>query len=234
LSSEPHSFSRVFTGAFLTILAGIFAMQSTQDGDGMVKASQEAGQILIGGVLNAAVVPDYYSQVAGSMVQFGDGAPFNGKYRDVLKAAFVRRGILSLQAAATIGKMKSQTLGMAAATEWRSKEAVKLPKATIVASHYGLKQASLQVHIAAEPRRLALSSSSLTLGPIEPRSSQNAAEAYTEDLFQRGHVDVGKYGDAQIGLAQRYAFKSHMIAEEGGQLVLKRVTFDCGFGHGLV
>jgi hypothetical protein len=231
LSSEPHSFSRVFTSAFLDILAGIFGRQSTQDSDGIVQATQAAAQILVGGIANGAVVPDYYSQVAGNMVQFGDGAPFNGKYRDVLKSAFVRRGILSLQAAATISKMKSQTMGMVAASEMRGKQPAKLPKAAIAASHFGLKQSSLQVHIAAEPKRLALTASSLTLGPVEPRSSQNAAESYTEDLFQRGHVDVGKHGDPQSGLSQPFTFKSHMITEEAGELVLKRITFDCGFGR---
>src|SRR5262249_57703551 len=30
LSSEPHSFSRVFTGGFLDALAGIFKLQSSQ------------------------------------------------------------------------------------------------------------------------------------------------------------------------------------------------------------
>lgn len=229
LSSEPHSFSRVFTGAFLEILAGIFALQPTQDSDGIVQATQDAARILVGGVVNASVVPDYYSQVAGSMVQFADGAPLNGKYRGVLKGAFVRRGILSLQAAATINKMKSQSMGMVAGSDMRSKQPSRLPKAAIVASHFGLKQASLQVHIAAEPKRLALTSSSLTLGPVEPRSSQNAAESYTEDLFQRGHVDVGKFGDPESGMGQPCAFKSHIIVEESGELVLQRVTFDCGF-----
>lgn len=234
LSSEPHSFSRVFTGAFLDLLAGMFALQSSQDSDGIVQAAKAAAQTLLGGIANAAVVPDFFSQVAGNMVQFGDGAPFNGKYHDVLKSAFVRRGILSLQAASAISKTKSQAKGMAAATEMRAKQPGTLPKAAIAASHYGLNQSTLQVHVAAEPRRLALSASSITLGPIEPRSSQNAAESYTEDLFQRGHVDVGKFADPESGMARAFSFKTHKVSEEGGQLVLKRITFNCGFGNCVV
>jgi hypothetical protein len=234
LSSEPHSFSRVFTGAFLDILAGIFGLQSTKDSDGIVQSAKAAAQILLGGIANAAVVPDFYSQVAGNMVQFGDGPPFNAKYHDVLKSAFVRRGILSLQAATTISKTKSQTRGMVAATEMRAKQPAKLPKAAIPASHLGLNQSTLQVHVASEPRRLALTASSIALGPVEPRSSQNAAESYTEDLFQRGHVDVGNYADPESGMSRAFSFKTHMVTEEAGQLVLKRITFNCGFGHSAV
>jgi len=106
-----------------------------------------------------------------------------------------------------------------------------LPKAAIPASHYGLKQATVQVHVAGEPKRLALTASSLSLGAVQPSSSQNAAEAYTEDLFQRGHVDVGQHGDPQSGMSQPFTFKTHMITEEAGELVLKRITFDCGFGR---
>jgi len=141
------------------------------------------------------------------MVQVGDGAPFNSKYHDVLKSAFVRRGILSLQAASTISKTKSQAKGMVAATEMRAKQPAKLPKAAIPASHFGLNQSTLQVHVASEPRRLALSASSNLLGPVEPRSSQNAAESYTEDLFQRGHVDVGKYADPESGMSRAFSFR---------------------------
>ncbi len=228
LSSEPHSFSRVFTAAFLEILGGIYAKQ-TANPAGLGKASQEAAQILVGGILNAPVVPDYFSQVAANIVQFAEGSPYHGKYRDLLKAAFVRRGILSLQAATTISRMKPQTLRMAAVTQIREKQPAALPKAAITASQYGLKQAVLKVHMAAEPKKLSVTGSSLVLGALEPRSSQNAAESYTEDLFQRGHVDVGQYLDPDSGFLHPTTFKTHMITEENGELVLKRITFDCGF-----
>src|SRR5213075_1569406 len=49
--------------------------QTTQDSDGIVQTARAAAQILLGGIANAAVVPDFYSQVAGNMVQFGDVCP---------------------------------------------------------------------------------------------------------------------------------------------------------------
>jgi hypothetical protein len=71
----------------------------------------------------------------------------------------------------------------------------------------------------------------LTLGPVEPRSPQNAAESYTEDLFQRGHVAVGEHASPESGYHHPFSFKTHKIFEKGGELVLKRISFDCGFDH---
>jgi hypothetical protein len=230
LSSEPHSFSRVFTAAFLDALAGIFRLQGNPaTADDMVKATQDAGRLLVAGVLDAPVVPDYYSQVAAHMISAGESAPFNGKYRDVLKSAFVRRGILSLQAAATISNVKVDSPRRSAMAGAKTAESKELPKAAISGAQYGLTRAALKVHTAEEPKRFAVTSSSITLGPVEPRSPQNAAESFTEDLFQRGRVDVGAYSNPESGLMHGLAIKTHVIVEESGDLVLKRRTFECGF-----
>jgi hypothetical protein len=232
LSSEPHSFSRVFTGGFLDALAGIFKLQrGGASSDGLVQATQDMAHLLVAAVLNASVVPDYYSQVAAQLVQAGEEAPFNGKYRDVLKSAFVRRGILSLQAAATllggISKQTARAMSMRAARRPLTTHA--LPVATISGAQYGLKRSVLKVHTASEPKHLAVTGSSPLIGAAQPRSAQGAAESYTEDLFQRGHVDVGKHAHPSAGLSHPYSFKTHRVVEEGGELMLQRLTFDCGF-----
>lgn len=230
LSSEPHSFSRVFTAAFLDALAGILKVQGAAPAaDDLLKATQDAGRILVAGVLAAPIVPDYYSQVAAHMIEAGENAPFNGRYRDVLKSAFVRRGILSLQAAATITSVRTGGIRRAVAVAGSTRESSKLPLATISGAQYGLAQPTLKVHTAEQPKRFAVTSSSLQLGPVEPRSPQNAAESFTEDLFQRGHVDVGSHGHRETGLVHPLPIKTHVIIEEGGELILKRRTFDCGF-----
>src|SRR5262249_40076995 len=157
-------------------------------------------RILVGSVLEAPVVPDYYSQIAAHMIAVGDRAPFNGKYRDALKSAFVRRGILSLQAAATLSSAPRPAARRAAPGGPTMRESSELPKASIAATMFGLRRGALIVHTAEEPKRFAVTSSSLMLGPVEPRSPQNAAESFTEDLFQRGRVDVGAYADAATAL----------------------------------
>jgi hypothetical protein len=230
LSSEPHSFSRVFTAGFLDSLAGMFKLQSQATPDSLLQVADDIGKILVGGILEAPVVPDYFSQVAAHMIHFGEGSPFNGKYRDPLKSAFVRRGILSLQAAAAVTPdSRGTTMGMIA----RPADVFgdELPLASIPAAQYGLSGTSLHIHTAEEPKRFAVTSASLTLGSIEPRSPQNAAESYTEDLFQRGHVAVGPKLRSSGGLHHAFSFKSHEIQSKNGQLVLERIAFDCGFAH---
>jgi len=229
LSSEPHSFSRVFTGAFLDILAGIFRLQGNPATvNDMAKATQDAARLLVAGVLAAPIVPDYFSQVAAHMINGGEGAPFNGKYRDIIKSAFTRRGILSLQAAVTVTSVKASPR-RSAMTALKGREASELPQATISGQQYGLSSSALKVHTAEEPKRFAVTSSSLTLGPVEPRSAQNAAESYTEDLFQRGRVDIGSHSHPDAGVRNTISNKTHVIVQENGDLALKRRTFECGF-----
>jgi hypothetical protein len=232
LSSEPHSFSRVFTAAFLDVLAGMFKLQgNAPTADDLQKTSQDAARLLVAGVLAAPVVPDYYSQVAAHMVSASGTAPFD-KYQGAVKSAFVRRGILSLDAALTVTSVKTPVRGMAAAVPGKAgkgQPARELPLAAISGVHFGLTQAALKVYVAEQPKHFAVTSSSQTLGPLEPRSPQNAAQSFTEDLFQRGRVDVGSYSHPDHGLGRSLANKTHVVVEDKGDLVLKRRTFDCGF-----
>jgi hypothetical protein len=235
LSSEPHSFSRVFSGAFLDILAAMFKLQSAAPtADDLLKTSQDLAKILVSSILTAPVVPDYYSQVAAHMVTSSQTAPFDGKYTNAIKAAFVRRGILSLQAAATMSSVNSRSFpkaAMTAAAARKDKAPASLPKASISAASYGLSQNSLIVHTAEDAKRFGVTSASVgTLGSLEPRSAQNAAESYTEDLFQRGRVDVGKNAHAASGAIHTMAFTTHVVVEEHGELVLRRRAFECGLG----
>jgi hypothetical protein len=230
LSSEPHSFSRVFTAAFLDAMAGMFKLQgASPTADDLETTSQDIARILVNAIGTAPIVPDYYSQVAAHMVASSQSAPFDGKYKDVLRSAFVRRGILSLQAAATISSVRVTNFAKAAMTAGKGRVSTSLPRAAISAASYGLNSASLVVHTAEDAKLFAITSASLTLGNIEPRSAQNAAESYTEDLFQRGRVDVGDHSQAGTGPVHRLAFQTHVVVEENGELVLKRRAFDCGF-----
>lgn len=231
LSSEPHSFSRVFSAAFLDSLAAMFRLQGgSPSPDGLVQTTVDLGTLLINAIRNASVVPDYYSQVAAQLVRAANTAAFS-KYRDVLKSAFVRRGILSLQAASTLSAATPRSpraKSMTAAFDEPPNRSGRLPMAVLSAAGYGLKQGALRVHTASEPKRFAVTGSSATRGTSEPRSGQSAAESYVEDLFQIGRVDVGKHGD-ENSLAHPWSFKTHMVVEEEGALTLKRTTFDCGF-----
>jgi hypothetical protein len=231
LSSEPHSFSRVFTAGFLDILAGMFKLKGDgANGDDLVAVTRDAALLLVAGVKDAPVVPDYYSQVAAHMLDAGEAAPFSGKYRDVIKSAFVRRGILSLQAATTVtAAPRTSRRSAVAAASIGTLPSHDLPLASISAAAYGLSGLVLKVRAAEQPKKFAVTSSSLSLGAADTRSAQNAAESFTDDLFQRGRVEVEDHARRETGLVHPHITKTHVVVKQGADLVLRRRTFDCGF-----
>ena len=231
LSSEPHSFSRVFTAGFLDMLAGMFKTKGDDaDGDDLVDVTKDAALLLVAGVKEAPVVPDYFSQVAANMLDAGEAPPFGGKYRDVIKSAFVRRGILSLQAAATVtATPRTGRRSAVAAASIGALMSSDLPLAAISAAAYGLSGGVLKVRAAEQPKKFAVTAASLTLGTADTRSAQNAAESFTDDLFQRGRVAVEEHARREAGLVHPHVTKTHVVVKQGADLVLRRRTFDCGF-----
>src|SRR5262249_37415532 len=94
LASEGHSFSRVFTGAFLDCLDGMLAVAGGATDANLEQVGRDMGRILVDGVRISPVSPAYFSQVAAGMVQ-ADRVRNNGRYGAVLSGAFIERGILS-------------------------------------------------------------------------------------------------------------------------------------------
>lgn len=233
LSSAPHSFSRVFTGAFFEILTGMFQLQATTPGEAdLLRVTREIGRLIVDAVLSAPVVPAYYSQIA-SHILAADAARFAGRYRDVIKAAFVRRGILSLESAAmpvsaaapaTRRAARDVAFGVAGAAAAEAAEAqVLLPTAK-----YGLSR-PLRVAASTQGPTVAAMSASRSLGSVEPPTSTRAAESFIEDLFKQGRIDIQAPANPETRIHNPFARKTHVIEEDGDALVLTRRIFDCGF-----
>lgn len=234
LSSEPHSFSRVFTGAFLEALAGGLRLISAAPAEAdLQRVSGDFGKLLISAILSAPIVPEYMTQVAASMV--AAAAADGNRYGEVLKSAFVRRGILSPQTAVGITAVRGRTLagmavapsGIAAAPPAISHQ--ELPHVALSAAEYGLGEEPLLVRAPSDPRRFGATAAAYGVGVVSPSNSEHAARAFVEDLLQRGHIDVGHLG--QKGLAHPHTFKTHRLERDtdAGGLVLRRILFDCGF-----
>lgn len=94
VTAEPHSLSRVFTGAFFDALAGIFAASSGAEED-LGKISHDLGRVLVTAVLNAKVAVDYFHQVGAQMLA-ADLRLHAGRNVPILRNCFVARGILPL------------------------------------------------------------------------------------------------------------------------------------------
>ena len=105
----------------------------------------------------------------------------------------------------------------------------ELPLASISAAAYGLSGMVLKVRAAEQPKKFGVTAASLTAGAADTRSAQNAAESFTDDLFQRGRVEVEDHAHREAGLVHPHVTKTHVVVKQGADLVLRRRTFDCGF-----
>jgi hypothetical protein len=87
LTSEPHSFSRVFTGCFYDTLCNIFAAQPARDDQGLLAAAQTAGRLLIAGAQGAPEVPRFFQAVGRAMV-LADETASGGAHHAAIRDAF--------------------------------------------------------------------------------------------------------------------------------------------------
>jgi hypothetical protein len=254
LASEPHSFSRVFTGAFLDALARMLTTLGPATSDNLLTVSRDLGQLLVDGVHVAPITTGYYSQVAAAMVQ-ADQARFNGRYRAALTSGFVQHGILAPSAAAGLAHAPVPRLVPAAAFTstpgaataafgggqsgppmrlslgqesegYRStaQDAPALPTRTVT-TRFGLE---LEVHAALEQPRFNVASAA-----APTRGTEDEAHAFVEDLIQLGRIDaeptafaMGKELIPPSGRSQ--SKKTHTLVEtREGKLLLKRLHFNC-------
>jgi hypothetical protein len=225
LSSEPHSFSRVFTGAFLSALAGMYSAGAAGEA-ALQKVSADAGKLLVDAVKATPVVTAYYSQVAAHMIALAQQRfPSNG-YVGALRAGFVAHGILSLQH--TTVTLSDAGRALAIVGDLRADEAA-LSRMALSGSPYGL-DSDLVVHVAAQSKRFAVASAAPDLGAVAGTSHDRAAAAYLEDLFRRGQVHVQP--DVRTGreIERARSVHTHEVVREDDALILRRRVFDCGFG----
>jgi hypothetical protein len=252
LSSEPHSFSRVFCGAFLDVLAGMFqvgpAGSPASDSDKLLAVAQDAGKLLIEGVRVASVGPGYYSQVAAGMVQ-ADQSLNAGRYRAALTSSFVQRGILAPAAAVSLVRdlqtPGSQTFGVTGVAprtrqlqfeednegyKKTGPEAPALPLRPLT-TRFGT---TFLVHMPAEPHRFAVAPAAVTGGAEEIPSPLEDAHAFVEDLIQLDKIShENAAGVLPLELTRpgedSPCAKTHHLVKEDGKTVLRRRHFDCGY-----
>jgi hypothetical protein len=93
LTSEIHSFGRVFLGCFYDMLRNIFRKTHTQDEAGLVTAAQTAGKLLVAGAEQAAISPRFFQSV-GRAIVLADQAMNGGINHQAISDAFSGHGIL--------------------------------------------------------------------------------------------------------------------------------------------
>jgi hypothetical protein len=229
LSSGPHSFSRVFSGAFLKVVAGIFRQQPVQDQAALAKAGEIAGQLLVDAIVAAPVVSAYYAQVAGHMIA-ADQRRFGGAHGQSLRSAFIRHGVLSLEAATSItgSEVARRAASIAEATPGGSDDQ-GLTTVTVQGMAYGIK-GPVTLDAPGEVRRFGIAGSDPAGGSLRPADPEQVARSFLEDLLRRGRVDVPQEHCSDTAVADNNPsrLKTHKIArsETTEGLALLRRCFD--------
>lgn len=252
LASEPHSFARIFTGAFLDALAAMAGVAGQPDAATLATVSQDMAQLLVDAVLTAPVTPTYYSQVAAAMVQAA-AARKAGLYQSALRGAFVGRGILdlvaarNLEAAAVPSLQPVQPVAAGAAPSPGDRgaslvldyggtvsggfradaaSAPALPQETV---HAEFLDRPISCYVAAEPARFHVAP--ITVGSADPTTDAvESARQYIASLIQLGRIDPGPAASMVRGPVVQDGRErhTHRLEEEAdGGLVLRRIGFQC-------
>lgn len=228
LSSKPHSFSRIFTGAFFEILGVSLATKAANPGapteaELLAVADDLAGFLVQGVKWSSPIVTNCYAHVAANMVIAAQADP---TYSSIAKGVFVGRSILSLQSASSL-PMMANVKSLTAAANSATAEREPLPMVGLPASQYGI-DGVLFVEAAAEPRDFTVTSAGFNAEPILPPSGTAAAKAFVDDLFMRGQIDYGPVVDPERRLLRNHKTKTHALVKVDGGARLERRLFNCG------
>jgi hypothetical protein len=230
LTAEPHSFSRVFTAGWFEALAGMLASRASSPTEAdLLQVSLDAGRLLVDAIPAAPIVADYYSQVAAHLIE-SDAVLFRGRYRDALKSALVRRGILSLQTASVVTAPGTTARARRArGTAPAGGGETQTRRLSLGADEFGLEGHTLFVEAPGEARRFEVASAAEGLGSRTAPPAEQDARRFVEYLFRRGRVDLGEHGRAETRIAHPFARKTHTLVADAQDFSLVRRTFDCGF-----
>lgn len=114
LSSESHSYSRVFSGAFYQVFVGIYEQKRKQDSklaadDAVCQARDDAGKILATALVLAPPGDAVFRVIATAMFK-AEQQLFQGAYFEILKKVFSNRRILQVKDA-NVFKPHTKTVG---------------------------------------------------------------------------------------------------------------------------
>ncbi len=231
LSSAPHSFESVFTGAFLDALSRMLIATAVNPSapteQELQHVSEEMGDILMAGIRQASVVSNFYAQVAASMVHAS--GTINQSYPRVLKAAFIKRDILSLQSATTIESLSTVTSGIVGVAPADMPDFSYHPAhLALDGNHYGLGGQPLIVETPSQPRRFSANAAASDFGSLQAPGAETAARSFVEELFKRGKVDYGGVSPEETRLDPILGLKTHRLIAVDGAVRLERSLCDCG------
>ncbi|MCC7014846.1 MAG: hypothetical protein IT454_19950 [Planctomycetes bacterium] len=231
LSSEPHSFSRVFTAGAFEAMSNMVALLGKPTDAILAQVSDDFAHLLVEAIRDAPIAPDYFAQVAEQLIA-ADQDVFSGRYGSAIESAFIRRGVLSIHGVSPSASQRraqvrgrSRRLGVSRARSIFG--LTKLPMLTIPGATFGLGETNLHVHVASEAPRILKATSAAAVTAAQP-DAEMAARWFTERLLCRGRVDLGGVHATHVAHPM-HPHKTHSLDPDNGAVLLRRRTFDCGF-----
>ena len=216
LSSAPHSFSRVFTGAFFQMYAGmVVLLHRPPTADDLLQASVDAGRLLVAAVQAAPIVADYMAQVAAHILE-ADTVLFDGRYASAIEYGFGSRGILSLPSVTTVA-------GTPVPAAFDSIAGADLPSAAFTGGEFGLDR-PVVMRVPGQPRRLAALAVGTDGRSMPATPAEEVAAGFLRELMLRGRVARPEEGD--VDPAGPGPLKTHRLVDRGDHLAVERVLVD--------
>lgn len=117
LSSEPHSFSQIFSGASVQALSAMFRASDLSAKD-LLTVTVDFGTLLADAVRRCELRARFFSSVARALLE-AERERYGGRYRQSLEAAFVGRGILPLTSQGTPPSFEPTQWIPLESDEWR-------------------------------------------------------------------------------------------------------------------
>jgi hypothetical protein len=214
LSSEAHSFSRVFSSAFLLAMSNVFSTRPVKNEATLLTVATELGQLLTRGVRAAPVVSRYYAAVAAGMVTNAPAAD-----HQAIRAAFVRKMILPPTFPMTAAAAAPLT---AAIANVQPRQPVTLP-----GPNYSL-DADVEVDGGDTPQgpRAAVAPMGVNAQHLNDPDPADAAHLFLTELLQHDRVVLPNDPQPTRNFAGRV--KTHKLTKDGAKYRLERILFDCG------
>jgi hypothetical protein len=218
LSSEPHSFSRVFTAAWLESLAGMVAVRGTGEA-ALASAASDAGRLLGAAASAARIASNYFAQIAAGLL-VADARLTGGEYGAAIRRAFVGRGILAMSSAADLGASGRPRRVWRRERQPRALPTLEVP---VDGRAYGLRLRRLLVEAPLGATRRAAASAAPDLGPLAAATPELASRAFVEDLLRRGRVDTASLDPRPAAAARGRT--THTLVRDGRRMRLVRRLF---------
>ncbi len=214
LSSEAHSFSRVFSSAFLLAVSNVFSTRPVRNEVTLLTVATELAQLLVAAVRTAPVVPRYYAAVAGAMVSHAPAAD-----HAAIRAAFIRK--LILPTSFPIAGVTQAAVGFGAF------QATQTGPVTLAGARYAL-DADVEVDGGDVPQgsRVAMRPMGMNGEELEDPSPDYAAHIFLTHLLQNERVVLPNEPEKTRTFSGHV--KTHRLSKSGGTYKLERILFDCG------